>query len=124
MTNAYWYLFAVMLLPYFFTVLAKFKHPNFDNTAPRNFLESVEGWRKRAHWVQLNSFEIFPAFAAAVIIAHLANAPQQHIDIIALIFLISRVIYGVVYITNQAAIRTLSFLASLGCIIALFVVAA
>lgn len=124
MTYAYWYLFIVMLLPYFFTVLAKFKHPNFDNTKPRDFLDSIEGWRKRAHWTQMNSFEIFPAFAAAVIIAHLAKAPQAQIDIAALSFLIFRVFYGVFYISNKATLRTLSWLGSFGCIIALFVISA
>lgn len=124
MTYAYWYLFAVMLLPYCFTVLAKMKHPNFNNRTPRDFLESLEGWRKRSHWAQLNSFEIFPGFAAAVIIAHLCNANQAHIDVIALSFFILRVLYGIFYIGDRPALRSLAWFGSLLCIIALFVLAA
>jgi len=124
MTYAYWYLFIVMLLPYVFTVIAKFNHPTFDNRTPRDFLESLEGWRKRSHWVQANTFEIFPAFAAAVIIAHLSGAPQHRIDIIALFFLLLRVLYGVLYIANKASMRSLTWFASLICVISLFGISA
>lgn len=124
MTYAYWYLFVVFLLPYFFAALAKVAAPGFDNSSPRVFLDSLEGWRKRSHWVQLNSFEIFPAFAASVIIAHQLNAPQSQIDILALAFLITRILYGVFYLSNQSLFRTLSWLASLGCIIAIFIICA
>ncbi len=123
MTYAYWYLLVAMLMPYVFAILAK-SHPHYNNRSPRDFLETLEGWRKRSHYVQLNTFEIFPAFATAVIIAHLTNAPQQSIDVIALIFVILRVLYGVLYISNQPALRSLTWLGSLVCIISLFVISA
>lgn len=41
-----------------------------DNHNPRDFLNGVQGEAKRANAAQQNSFEIFPAFAAAVLIAH------------------------------------------------------
>src|SRR3546814_10004956 len=52
----------------------------FDNAAPRDYFEQSTGWRKRAHWAQLNSFEAFPAFAAAVIIAQIAAGPNATAD--------------------------------------------
>lgn len=122
MTYAYWYLLILIFLPYFFTALAKVA-PGFDNTKPREFLESLEGWRKRSHWVQLNSFEIFPAFASAVIIAHQLKAPQSQIDMIALIFLILRVLYGFFYLFNKSTLRTASWLCSLACVVGLFSIA-
>lgn len=122
MTYAYWYVLIAVFLPYIFTILAK-AGPGFDNAKPREFLESVEGWRKRSHWVQLNSFEIFPPFAAAVIIAHQLNAPQNQIDMIALTFLFLRLTYGFCYLFNQATLRSLSWLGSLVCIVGLFVIA-
>eukprot|EP01035_Chromulina_nebulosa_P035064 gene35064-47116_t len=41
---------------------------DFDNAAPRVMLAKLDGWRQRANWAQLNGFEAFPPFAAAVII--------------------------------------------------------
>jgi len=120
MTYAYWYLFATFLLPYVFTVLAKIAHPEFSNRSPRDFLDNLEGWRKRAHWVQLNSFEVFPPFAAAVIIAHQVHAPQKNIEILALTFFICRVLYGFFYVIDKSSLRSLAWLGSLICIIGLF----
>ena len=122
MTYAYWYVVAAIFLPYIFTVLAKAAHPEFSNRTPRDYLESLEGWRKRSHWVQLNSFEIFGPFAASVIIAHQLNAPQQLLDLWALLFVIARVLYGFFYVFDKSSLRSLSFFASLGCIIAIFVI--
>lgn len=120
MTYAYWYLFLAFLFPYLFATLAKFAAKDFDNSSPREFFDNLQGWRKRSHWVQLNSFETFPPFAAAIIIAHQLNATQQAIDTIALIFIIFRVLYGIFYISNKAALRSLSWVGSLACIFALF----
>ena len=123
LTYAYWYLLILIFLPYFFTTLAKLK-PGFDNAKPREFLESLEGWRKRSHWVQLNSYEIFPPFAAALIIAHQLKAPQTQVDTIALIFLILRILCGFFYLFDKSKFRSLSWLSSLACIVALFLISA
>lgn len=124
MTSAYWYLFIVMLMPYFFAGLSRLNHPHGKGLSTKEFIDSIEGWRKRSHWAQVNSFEIFPAFAAAVIIAHLVGAQQQHVDIIALCFLILRILYGIFYLANQTAMKTLTWFGSLVCIIGLFVISA
>ena len=123
MTYAYWYLFAVMLLPYVFAVLAKINHPKFNNKRPRDFLEELDGWRKRSHWAQMNSYEIFPSFAAALIIAHLARANQASIDVLALSFLGFRILYGIFYISDRPTFRSLAWFGSLLCIIGLFWIA-
>jgi uncharacterized MAPEG superfamily protein len=121
MTYAYWYLLILIFLPYFFTILAKAK-TGFDNSKPREFLESVEGWRKRSHWVQLNSYEILPPFIAGVIIAHQLNAPQDRIDILALSFLGCRILYGFFYLFDKSTFRSLSWLGSLVCVVGFFVI--
>ena len=124
MTYSYWYVFAAFLLPYVFTVLAKAAHPEYSNRRPREFLENLEGWRKRAHWVQLNSFEVFPPFAVAIIIAQQLSANQQYIDILALTFLICRVLYGFFYVVDRSNLRSLMWLGSITCVIGLFMLAA
>ncbi|MBL7250705.1 MAPEG family protein [Alloalcanivorax sp. C16-2] len=124
MTLAFWCVLVAFLLPFAFTGFAKFQG-GFglrENHNPREFLETLSGARKRAHWAQQNSFEINPAFAAAVIIAQLAHtAPQGTIDGIAVAFVLSRVLYGVCYIADWASARSLVWFFGMGCIIALFV---
>ena len=62
MTCALWCVLAAMFLPYLWVGFAK--SGGFDNAAPRETLEHLEGWRKRADWAQKNAFEAFPPFAA------------------------------------------------------------
>lgn len=124
MTVAFWCVLIAILLPYLFTGFAKFQGgfgPR-ENHNPRDFLNTLEGSRKRAHWAQQNSFEVTPGFIAAVIIAQLAHtAPQATIDGIAVAFVVSRLLYGICYIGDWASARSLVWFFGIGCIIALFV---
>lgn len=120
MTLAYWCVLIAAVMPYIFTGIAKFSGGRYNNYSPREFLEKQEGFRKRAHWTQLNSFEAFPPFAAAVVIAHLTGGEQEYINTLAMAFIAIRVVYGVMYVGNFAALRTLVWSAGLGCTIALF----
>ena len=62
------------------------------------------------------------AFAAAVIIAHLAaTSPQGTIDGIAVAFVASRILFTVCYVADWASARTLVWAFGMGCIVALFV---
>jgi uncharacterized MAPEG superfamily protein len=126
MTIAYWCVLAAILLPLVWAVAAKatsgFK-PR-DNHNPREFLASIDGMGKRANWAQLNTFESIPGFMAAVIIAQQLNAPQAQVDAIAVTYIVLRLIYGVLYMLDKASLRSLVWAGSLGCIVALFVIAA
>lgn len=122
MTIAYFCVLIAALMPYIFTGIAKFGGRRYNNYSPRDFLEKQEGYQKRAHWAQLNSFEAFPAFAAGVIIAHQMGTAQGTIDTLAIAFIILRVIYGVLYLTNKAPLRSLVWVTALGCAVALYLV--
>ena len=124
MTLAYWCVLAAALMPYLFTGVAKFGSKPYDNRAPREFLASLEGHQKRANWAQMNSFEAFPPFAAAVIIAHLVQASQTGINGLALAFVLLRLGYGWAYITDRPNLRSLLWLGAVFCVIGLFLVAA
>lgn len=123
MTIAYWCVLAAIVLPYIFSLIAK-SSGRYNNYSPREFLEKQEGYHKRAHWVQLNSYEAFPAFAAAVIIAHLCLVSQSTIDTLAVGFIGARVLYGVAYLANKATLRSLVWGSGFACVIALFVFSA
>ena len=122
MTIAFWCVLIMIIFPYFFTTLAKYsKH--FDNHDPRGYLQKVTGWRKRADYVQLNSFESTPAFGIAVIIAHLAHAPQPILDKLAVVFVFSRLIYAICYLCDKDLLRTLFWAIGMICVFGIFYIA-
>ncbi len=123
MSPAFWCVFAAGALPFAFTLTAKWSR-EYNNHTPRLWLETNSGWRQRAHWVQLNSFEAFPPFAAAVIIAHLCKGPVALANVFALSFVLLRLAYGLAYLANTALLRSVLWMAAQGCVIALFVIAA
>ncbi|MDP3295650.1 MAG: MAPEG family protein [Nevskia sp.] len=126
MTTAYWCVLIAAYLPIAWTGMAKFGAGgrDFDNAAPRAMLAKLDGWRQRANWAQLNGFEAFPPFAAAVIIAHLLAVPQVRIDLLAMTFIAARVVYGILYLANHPSLRSLAWMIATGCVVALFVSAA
>ena len=71
MTIAYWCVVLVMFLPLIWVGIAKANGSGYDNDRPREWLADQKGRAARANWAQQNSYEAFPPFAAAVIIAHL-----------------------------------------------------
>ena len=122
MTIAYWCVLAVIVMPYIWTVIAKGSAPKFDNNQPREWLAKLQGKGARAHAAQMNSFEAMPGFIAAVIIAHLAHAPQHQIDLLALNFVVLRLIFGYLYIADHATLRSVIWALGLACVVALFVI--
>ncbi|HJR31226.1 MAG TPA: MAPEG family protein, partial [Pseudomonas sp.] len=106
MTVALWCILIAFCLPYLCTGVAKFSGGKFglkQNHDPRAFLDSLEGMARRAHSAQLNSFEVTPAFAAAVIVAHLAgNAELVTINVLSVLFITSRLLYIICYLADWA----------------------
>ena len=123
MSIAYYCVLAAIFLPIVFAGLAK-SRGDFDNARPREWLTGLEGWRQRAHWAQLNTFEAFPPFAAAVIIAHQLGAPQGPVDTLAVLFLVFRGAYGLFYIVDRPTLRSLAWMAAFACVVGLFIIAA
>jgi uncharacterized MAPEG superfamily protein len=124
MTIAFWCVLVAGFLPYFGTLTAKIGGDSFDNRNPRDWLDAQSGFRKRANAAQHNSFEAFPFFAAAVIIAHVAGAPQGRIDLFAVVFILARLFYIAFYLADMATLRSLAWFAGLGSVVALFLAVA
>lgn len=122
MTIAYICLFIAVLLPYFYTGYAKLAGPGFTNRNARDFLESLEGKRKRAYWAHLNQFESFPAFGIGVVLAHQLNAAQHLIDGFAAGYIVFRVAYFFFYVADQNTSRSLVWLGGFLCTLGLFLV--
>jgi uncharacterized MAPEG superfamily protein len=124
MTLALWCILAAALLPTIFVGLAKSQMKLLHNSAPRDFTASLEGWRKRARWAEQNSYESFPPFAAAVLVAHITEADPQTANILAITYIVARILYGAFYISDNGYLRTLSWALGVSCIIGLFIISA
>lgn len=120
MTTALWCVLAAGLLPYAATLTAK-GGTRFNNRNPRDWLAQQTGWRARAHAAQLNSFEAFPLFAAAVLVAHHLHAPQARVDTLALAFIGARVAYLVSYVADRHLLRSVVWAIGIGTAVAIFV---
>src|SRR5262245_42654725 len=115
----FWSILIAGLLPYAATLIAK-SRKGFDNANPRAWLAQQEGFRARAHAAQLNSFEAFPLFAAAVIVAHLRGAQADTMNLLAIGFIVSRVLFIAMYVANLATLRSIVWFGGIGCAIWLF----
>lgn len=124
-TIAYWCVLVAALLPILCAGIAKGgmfgkprKEGGYDNQDPRVWLARQTDWRARANAAQANSFEAFPFFAVAVVIAHQLGAQQARLDLLAFVFVVLRIAYIMMYVSNQANVRSvvwmLAFAANIG----------
>ncbi|MCM2495451.1 MAPEG family protein [Burkholderia glumae] len=112
----------VALLPFVWTACAKAR-AGYDNRAPRDYLAKLEGWRRRAAAAHQNAWEALALFTAALVVAWHDGANAARVDQLASAFVALRVLHGVVYIANWAALRTLVWCAGMVCVVWLFFVA-
>ena len=120
MTIAYWWVLFMGLFPYVATGIAKKGFEDYDNGMPRQWLAKQTGFRARANAAQTNLFESLPFFFAAVVIASIANAPQNRIDLLSIGFVIARIAYLLCYVANWSTTRSIVWLAGLSCVVAIF----
>lgn len=123
-----WCVFAAWLsiyLPRIMVAQEQVKQPGgMDNNDPREQQAKLSERGRRASAAHANGFEAFPAFAAAVILAHLTGADATISAALAITFVVVRCLYPFVYLSGKGSLRTavwvLGFLATL----ALFVLGA
>ncbi len=112
-TIAYWCVLFAAILPIVCAGISKSgmftisrARGGYDNNNPRSWLARQSDWRSRANAAQANTFEALPFFFAAVIIAHVLQAPQTRLDILALIFVMLRIAYVIMYVADLAKARS------------------
>ena len=124
-TVAYWCVFVAVLLPLACSLIAKRagfgkkrSQGGYDNHEPRAWLARQNGASARANAAQANSFEALPLFIGAVIIAHLLGANQARLDVLAIVFILLRLTYIMMYVagipTVRSAVWTLALLVNIG----------
>ncbi len=120
MTIAYWCVLFMGLFPYVAAGIAKKGFEGYDNGMPRQWLAKQTGFRARANAAQANLFESLPFFFAAVIIASIAHAPQNRIDLLALGFVAARIAYLICYVANWPTTRSIVWTCGIACVVAIF----
>ena len=120
MTIAYWCVLFMGLFPIVAAGIAKKGFEGYDNGMPRQWLAQQTGFRARANAAQANLFESLPLFFAAVIIASIANASQNRVDLLAIGFVAARIAYLICYVADWPSTRSIVWLAGLACVVAIF----
>jgi uncharacterized MAPEG superfamily protein len=121
MSIALWCVLVAGLLPLLATSIAKAGGSRYNNRDPREWLEKQDGFRRRADNAQKNSFEAFPFFAVAVIVAQLTQAPADRVDQFALIFVAARIAYIVLYVADWHYARSVAWLIGVIATVVIFV---
>ena len=128
MALSYWCVLVACLLPIVAAGVAKWgtfsrsaDRGGYDNHDPRAWLARQSGYRARANAAQANSFEALPLFIAAVLTAQQLQVAQYLIDALALAFVLLRMAYIYLYVTDRAEARTTVWTAALVVCIALLV---
>lgn len=125
MAVPYWCILVAASLPYLWTLVAKLSGERYDNRDPRAWLGRQSQPRvARANAAQLNGFEAFAPFAAAVLMAQAAGLDRDTIATLAVAFVMLRVLHGVFYVANQHYLRSAVWFGGVGCVAALMVQAA
>jgi uncharacterized MAPEG superfamily protein len=76
-------------------------------------MSRVPGWARqngasaRANAAQANSFEALPFFMGAVIIAHQLGAGQTALDLLALLWVLLRMFYILMYVADMPLARSM-----------------
>ncbi len=129
MTIPFWCLFVAVVLPYFwFSFAAPLRAAQFgkalDLHTPRAQDPALLGRAARAQGAHQNSLEALTYFAPAVIVAHLTHANATWTTRLAVLFVLFRVLHGIVYLADRPPLRTAFFAIGLLASIGLFVLSA
>ncbi|MHA6493355.1 MAPEG family protein [Pseudomonas borbori] len=119
MSIPFWCVFIAALLIYLAKIPAakamSSEAGGYDNHHPRAQQAKLTGMGARAHAAHLNSIEIFPLFAAGVLMAHTTEMFGWWIDFLAVLFIVMRVLYVLFYLKDMHWQRSLVWIVSLAC---------
>jgi uncharacterized MAPEG superfamily protein len=126
MTIPLWTLIAAMILPYVWFAagapLRKAEFGSLDNNHPRLQEVKTTGRGARAIGAMSNAFEALGLWGPAVLLAHTQNPSSTVAPILAIVWVLVRVLHGVVYILDIPPVRTLLFAVGVICSICMVLV--
>ncbi len=125
MAIAYWCIVLTAFLPYLWATIGKAAAKGYDNRNPRGWVaEQTHPRVQRGNAAHLNAFEAFAPFAAGVLMAQAAGVDPFRVTILALVFLIARILHGVFYLADKHMLRSLCWLIGIICVALLMMQAA
>ena len=109
------------LMPMICAGIAKGGAKGYNNHDPRGWLLQQSGYRARANSAQANCFEAFPFFAVGVVLALISGVEPYLVDLLAVLFVMSRIAYVACYLADKALFRSLFWLLAYLCVVAFYV---
>lgn len=95
------------------------KEAIYDNNHPRIQQAQLTGIGARAVAAHQNGFESLAVFTPAALTAMATNHLGMTIQLLAIIYIVSRVAYNVFYLKNLASLRSLTWLGGVLCCLAI-----
>lgn len=87
----------------------------YDNHHPRAQQARLTGFGARALAAHQNSFEAFPIFAVGVLMAHVTQSSGWLVDLLAVAFVVARILYLFCYWADMHWQRSLVWMIGLVC---------
>lgn len=112
------YLFVAILLPYVMKIVVDHflrKEGAYDNHHPRMRQAQLRGIGARALAAHQNGFESLVVFATAVLTVMVTHHVGQMTQVLASIYIVSRIIYNMMYLKDFAALRSIVWLVGFLC---------
>ena len=123
MTFAYACIVIAIIMPIILAGIAKKgSEIPIDNNEPRDHIRHLKKRAKYAYGAEQNCYESFPPFAIAVLAAHLMDGTQLTIDILAGLYIFSRLMYVTFYLQGRGTLRSVTYIVGLIATISLFFV--
>jgi len=113
--------FLLIMFPRAFVTRAMADLGGYDNRNPRDQQAKLTGLGRRAHAAHLNSFEAFAPFAAAVLVCHAAHGNERWAAILAVAFVIARLLYIAAYLGDKSTLRSTVWTIGYVCTAGLFI---
>jgi uncharacterized MAPEG superfamily protein len=116
-------LLIAVILPYLVKVPVGYamqkEKGGYDNNHPRQQQAHMQGFGARAVAAHQNCFESLAVFSTAALTAMATHHISQTIQILALVYIVSRLIYIFLYLMNFAALRSLVWFVGVICCISM-----
>ena len=120
MKIGYLCLLIACVLPIVATGIAKWGGKAFNNRRPREWLAQQQGYRLRANAAQANSWEALAIFGFALLAAYQRTAPSSTIDVLSVVFVVSRLLFLLFYLADIHLARTAVWFVGFAASLALF----
>ncbi|MGB0514230.1 MAG: MAPEG family protein [Wenzhouxiangellaceae bacterium] len=95
----------------------------YDNRHPRDQQSRLTGFGARALAAHKNMIEAFPLFAAGLLIALWSGADGPWTSLLAVVFVLARVVYTILYLADFPTLRSMVWTAGYAASVGLMVLA-